>query len=73
MAAKYFTPKLFGFLRELAENNDREWFKANQDRYEESVREPALDFINDFERPLKVISSQFVADSRKVGGSLFRI
>ena len=73
MTAEYFTPKLFGFLRDLAENNDREWFKAHQDRYEESVREPALDFINDFEKPLRSISEQFVADSRKVGGSLFRI
>ncbi|MEA2001926.1 MAG: DUF2461 domain-containing protein [Actinomycetota bacterium] len=73
MSKKYFTPKLFGFLKDLAENNDRIWFKAHQDEYEEYVREPALEFINDFADPLKKISQHFVADSRTVGGSLFRI
>jgi uncharacterized protein (TIGR02453 family) len=73
MSKRYFTPKLFAFLKDLAENNDREWFKAHQDAYEEHVREPALDFINDFAGPLKKISPHFVADSRTVGGSLFRI
>ena len=73
MSKRYFTPKLFAFLKDLAENNDREWFKAHQDAYEEYVREPALEFINDFAAPLKKISPHFVADSRTVGGSLFRI
>lgn len=73
MAKRYFTPKLFGFLKDLAENNDREWFKANRDAYERYVQEPALDFITDFAGPLSRISEHFVADSRAVGGSLFRI
>ncbi len=73
MSKRYFTPKLFGFLKDLAENNDREWFKANQDAYEMYVREPALEFITDFAVPLKKVSEHFVADSRTVGGSLFRI
>ena len=73
MSKRYFTPKLFAFLKDLAENNDRDWFKAHQDLYEQHVREPALDFINDFAVPLKKISPHFVADSRTVGGSLFRI
>lgn len=73
MGTRYFTPQLFAFLRDLAANNDRAWFKANQDAYEEYVREPALEFINDFAGPLATISEHFVADSRTVGGSLFRI
>ena len=73
MGTTYFTPKLFEFLRDLDANNDRDWFKANQDRYEADVREPALEFINDFAAPLEKISPHFAADSRKVGGSLFRI
>jgi len=73
MATRYFTPKLFTFLADLSGNNDREWFKAHQDEYERYVREPALDFINAFAKPLESISPYFVADSRKVGGSLFRI
>ena len=73
MGTRYFTPKLFAFLRELADNNDREWFKAHKAEYVEHVQEPALDFINDFAKPLKTVSKHFVADSRTVGGSLFRI
>ena len=73
MSKRYFTPRLFAFLRDLADNNDRDWFKAHQDDFESYVREPALDFVNDFAGPLKKISPHFVADSRTVGGSLFRI
>lgn len=73
MGTRYFTHDLFTFLGDLAAHNDRTWFKANQERYERSVREPALEFINDFAGPLAGISPHFVADSRTVGGSLFRI
>ncbi len=73
MSKRFFSPKLFAFLNDLAENNNREWFKEHQDDYERFVREPALDFINEFAGPLEGISPHFVADSRKVGGSLFRI
>jgi len=73
VANRYFTPALFAFLRELADNNDRGWFKANQDRYEEAVRQPSLDFITDYGDKLAAISPHFVADARTVGGSLFRI
>ncbi len=69
----YFSPKLFAFLRDLEANNDRTWFKENKERYEGAVKEPALDFINAFDEPLRKISRHFVADSRGVGGSLFRI
>lgn len=73
MGKRYFTPRLFQFLEDLADNNTRDWFKANQETYEEVVREPALEFINDVGDAMKPISKHIVADSRKVGGSLFRI
>jgi uncharacterized protein (TIGR02453 family) len=73
MPSQFFTPALFTFLKELADNNDRAWFQANQERYESQVRQPALDFIEEFATPLLKISKHFVADPRKVGGSLFRI
>ncbi len=72
-AGRSFSPALFAFLRDLRENNDREWFKANKQRYEESVLEPALELIADFAPRLHRISPHFVADPRPVGGSLFRI
>ena len=69
----HITPELFGFMSELAENNDRAWFEAHRSRYEESVREPLRAFIRDIEAPLERISPHVVADDRKSGGSLFRI
>jgi uncharacterized protein (TIGR02453 family) len=72
-ATRHFTPATFAFMRDLAANNNREWFNANKTRYEEVLREPALEFIRDFEPLLSDISPYFRADDRKVGGSLFRI
>ncbi len=72
-AKRSFSPALFAFLRDLAANNERDWFQANKERYEEVAREPALEFIADFGDYLAKISPHFAADPRPVGGSLFRI
>jgi uncharacterized protein (TIGR02453 family) len=69
----HFTPATYAFLRDLAANNDRQWFQDNKDRYVERVQEPALEFISDFGPRLGKISPHFTADARVVGGSLFRI
>jgi uncharacterized protein (TIGR02453 family) len=34
-------PEAIAFLRELEDNNDRDWFRANRARYDEHVVEPA--------------------------------
>lgn len=73
MAEPRFTPDLFAFLRDLADNNEREWFHANKGRYESAVREPALEFIQSFGPRLDGLSSHFEANAKTVGGSLFRI
>jgi uncharacterized protein (TIGR02453 family) len=69
----HFTPALFGFLRDLERNNDRDWFAANKARYVAEVRDPMLDFIAGFAPHLESISTRYVADPRANGGSLFRI
>ncbi len=69
----HFQPELFAFLAELKENNSREWFQANKDRYRSEVQEPMIGFISAFAEPLREISSNFVADPRPSGGSMFRI
>lgn len=73
MAEGYFTANTFRFLKDLAANNSREWFNANRERYEAEVREPSLRLIGDLAVPLTKISSHYLADPRKQGGSLFRI
>ena len=69
----HFRPATFAFLRDLAKNNDREWFEANKQRFLDQVRDPALGFISDFGPRLEKISPHFKADPRPSGGSLFRI
>ncbi len=73
MASPYFSPDVFEFLRELAANNNRDWFQANKERYEQRVRNPILRFISDVGPRLAKISPHLVADPRPSGGSLFRI
>lgn len=72
-ATNPFSPALFAFLADLKENNSRDWFQANKDRYEDAVREPAFEFISAFGPELRRISPHFQAIPKKVGGSLFRI
>ena len=68
-----FTEATFVFLDELSENNDRAWFEAQRQRYEDVVRTPALRFIAAMAAPLQRIAPRFRAVPTKVGGSLLRI
>jgi len=72
-ASPYFTDDTFKFLRQLARNNNRDWFLENKERYEASVRAPALRLIGELADPFKDISPQLTAVAKPVGGSLFRI
>jgi uncharacterized protein (TIGR02453 family) len=69
----YFTPELFGFLKRLKRNNNREWFQAHKHEYVAHAHEPAVRFITDFATVLRGISPHLVADPRSTRGSLFRI
>lgn len=68
-----FPDDFFVFLAALAENNDREWFTRNKERYQSSVVTPMCDFIAAMAPRLQAISDCFVADPRPHGGSMFRI
>lgn len=72
MSTRYFSPAVFAFLRELAENNEKTWWEENKQRYIETIREPARDFIADFGDRIGRISPHFTADTRTNGGSLMR-
>lgn len=69
----HFSAATFGFLRDLASNNERAWFQDNKHRWEQDVRDPAVRFITDFAPRLTRISKRFRADPRPNGGSMFRI
>lgn len=68
-----FDARTFQFLDDLAKNNNREWFKDNEDRYETFVREPALAFIEAMAPKLRTISIHFDAVAKRSGGSLMRL
>ncbi len=71
--ATYFTPATLAFLRSLERHNTREWFADNRQRYVDDVETPLLQFIGDFAPRLRAISPHYVADRRRVGGSMFRM
>ncbi|MBI5005851.1 MAG: DUF2461 domain-containing protein [Nitrosomonadales bacterium] len=73
MAERYFSKQTFAFLSTLAENNERAWFEQHQQEYEDFVRTPALDLIGDMSDEMPAISRHFLAQPKKVGGSLMRI
>lgn len=69
----HFTDAMWQFLVELSQNNDRDWFNANKQRYEDAVRGPALAFIRAMGPRLAEIAPALQAIDKKVGGSLMRV
>ncbi|MFQ5518995.1 MAG: DUF2461 domain-containing protein [Mariprofundus sp.] len=69
----HFSASTFNFLAQLADNNNRDWFADHKQDYEDQVRTPALAFIDAVGARLPEIAPHFVADSRKMGGSLMRV
>ena len=68
-----FGPDTIKFLRQLATNNNREWFAENKSRYEHCVVDPAFQFISAMGQELESISTYFDAIPKKQGGSLMRV
>jgi len=65
-----FRPAAFGFLRDLARNNEKTWFEANRDVYEREVREPMRQLV-------ETLDARLGGPAPEIGGapkrSLFRI
>lgn len=69
----YFTADAQAFLQDLHAHNDRGWFQANKGRFEASLQEPALRFIEDASQWLEVAGLPYGSEAKKVGGGLSRI
>jgi len=64
------SPKVFDFLRQLTENNNREWFTENKNLYTESQENLVL-FLEDLTKEMSEFDSELgKIDAKK---SLFRI
>lgn len=70
---KGFNEEFWNFFDELKENNNREWFTENKDRYKSDIVTPCMDFIVDMGERLKDISPHYTAIPKANGGSMFRI
>lgn len=69
-----FSRQSFQFYTDLLENNDRDWFMANKQRYEEHVIEPAQAFVAALGSRLAKLAPGTRFDTRANGqGSIFRI
>jgi uncharacterized protein (TIGR02453 family) len=68
-----FDRETLRFLTDLAAHNDRAWFNANKQRYEDHFVTPALAFIDVLAPSIAKISRHFLAVSKVSGGSLMRI
>jgi uncharacterized protein (TIGR02453 family) len=68
--ASPFTSKTLSFLRALERNNDREWFRARKDDYDQHVRGPMIELIARMAGDLRTFAPEMVADPKR---SLYRI
>lgn len=66
----YFTNDFLDFFKELAANNNKDWFDENRKRYEKSVREPFKSFVTDLIDQLKTHDSSIDMEAKN---AIFRI
>lgn len=68
-----FPPATQAFLRELRDNNTRDFFTANRARFDDVVKAPALQWVAAMGARLKSLDPDIVVDTRVNGsGSLMR-
>jgi len=66
----HFSSRTISFLRSLKRNNDREWFKARKDQYDQWVRGPMVDVITQLASDFRRFAPELVAAPQK---SMYRI
>jgi uncharacterized protein (TIGR02453 family) len=64
MSGPRFTPKSLSFLRSLKRNNDREWFRARKDQYDEHLKAPMTAVIEQLAKDFKSFAPELVATPR---------
>jgi uncharacterized protein (TIGR02453 family) len=71
--ANPLSPEIFDFLGELSENNNREWFADNKSRFEDVVRDPVVEWISQWVKPLARSAPMLSVIPTRSRGSLMRI
>ena len=65
-----FRPEAFDFLRQLAQNNERDWFKPRKETYDDEVLWPMRCLVADASRQAAALGLPLTGDPKR---SLFRI
>jgi uncharacterized protein (TIGR02453 family) len=65
-----FPTAAFTFLKGLTDNNNREWFEARRDTYEQSLRVPMKELIEEMDARLATFAPEITGTAK---GSMFRI
>lgn len=66
----FFSKDYNQFFKDLAANNNKDWFDANRSRYEEKVKIPFYKFVEHLIQLAKKIEPQFQAEASKC---IFRV
>ena len=70
MKSAYFSKDFLDFFKELAANNNKDWFDANRKRYEKNVKDPFKAFITDLITEVKKMDSSVDIEAKD---AIFRI
>jgi uncharacterized protein (TIGR02453 family) len=65
-----FPPEALKFLRQLSRNNNREWFQANKEVYEQKVRLPMIRLVDALGGAMQGFAPEMVSDPKR---AIFRI
>lgn len=66
----HFTQDYLDFFKELAANNNKDWFHGNKKRYEASVKKPFEEFVQDIINRTSELDDRFAGEAKK---AVFRI
>lgn len=67
-----FPPEALRFFRELARNNNRDWFQANRPIFEEKVRQPMFRLVEAVNEELAAFAPEHVTDPREAIYRIYR-
>lgn len=67
-----FPPEALAFLRELKENNNREWFTPRKPIYEEQVRLPMIELVRAIHGEMMRFAPQYVGEPARCVFRIYR-
>ncbi len=60
------------FLRELKENNQRDWFQARKDIYDTAVKAPMVEFVDVLNAEFARFAPEYITDPKKAMHRIYR-